>query len=180
MKKRGTLRVFFEENTDKYILTDSNINDVDKKWKDIYEYIKTLTIEDVSELTLDEVTSKLSLFCNICQCESIVLCKKYNGILLCDDLFLRRVSNAINVINTNIVSLVDVNTDKESISFLLELSDKNYNCYSLPFDIMERRASLKDKNQALLNLINNESRLPIPTRLADLETHISRREQIHL
>ena len=36
------------------------------------------------------------------------------------------------------------------------------------------------KKEEVLNLINNESRLPIPTRLADLETHISRREQIHL
>lgn len=39
---------------------------------------------------------------------------------------------------------------------------------------------LETTMEIVLNLINNESRLPIPTRLADLETHISRREQIHL
>ena len=35
---------------------------------------------------------------------------------------------------------------------------------------------LESSTEIVLNLINNESRLPIPTRLADLETHISRRE----
>ena len=39
---------------------------------------------------------------------------------------------------------------------------------------------LETTMEIVLNLINNESRLPIPTRLADLETHVSRREQIHL
>lgn len=34
---------------------------------------------------------------------------------------------------------------------------------------------LETSTEIVLNLINNESRLPIPTRLADLETHISRR-----
>ena len=33
---------------------------------------------------------------------------------------------------------------------------------------------LKTSTEIVLNLINSESRLPIPTRLADLETHISR------
>ncbi|AJD29737.1 MULTISPECIES: endonuclease V [Clostridium] len=35
---------------------------------------------------------------------------------------------------------------------------------------------LDSSTEIVLNLINNESRLPIPTRLADLETHIKRRE----
>ncbi|WP_346887424.1 endonuclease V [Clostridium sp. UBA1056] len=35
---------------------------------------------------------------------------------------------------------------------------------------------LESSTDIVLNFINNESRLPIPTRLADLETHISRRE----
>jgi len=35
---------------------------------------------------------------------------------------------------------------------------------------------LESSTDIVLNLINNESRLPIPTRLADLETHISRKE----
>ena len=35
---------------------------------------------------------------------------------------------------------------------------------------------LETSTEIVLNLINNESRLPIPTRLADLETHISRRK----
>jgi deoxyribonuclease V len=35
---------------------------------------------------------------------------------------------------------------------------------------------LETSTEIVLNLINNESRVPIPTRLADLETHISRRE----
>ncbi|WP_371025367.1 endonuclease V [Paraclostridium ghonii] len=35
---------------------------------------------------------------------------------------------------------------------------------------------LETSTEIVLNLINNESRLPIPIRLADLETHISRRE----
>lgn len=39
---------------------------------------------------------------------------------------------------------------------------------------------LETTMEIVLNLINNESRLPIPTRLADLETHVSRREQIHI
>lgn len=39
---------------------------------------------------------------------------------------------------------------------------------------------LETTMEIVLNLINNESRLPIPTRLADLETHISRRGQIHI
>ena len=34
---------------------------------------------------------------------------------------------------------------------------------------------LETSTEIVLNLINNESRLPIPIRLADLETHISRR-----
>lgn len=34
---------------------------------------------------------------------------------------------------------------------------------------------LETSTEIVLNLINNESRLPIPTRLADLETHICRR-----
>lgn len=34
---------------------------------------------------------------------------------------------------------------------------------------------LETSTEIVLKLINNESRLPIPTRLADLETHISRR-----
>lgn len=34
---------------------------------------------------------------------------------------------------------------------------------------------LETSTEIVLNLINNESRLPIPTRLAGLETHISRR-----
>ena len=34
---------------------------------------------------------------------------------------------------------------------------------------------LETATEIVLNLINNESRIPIPTRLADLETHISRR-----
>lgn len=33
---------------------------------------------------------------------------------------------------------------------------------------------LETSTEIVLNLINNESRLPIPNRLADLETHISR------
>ncbi|MHC1748099.1 MAG: endonuclease V [Cellulosilyticaceae bacterium] len=37
---------------------------------------------------------------------------------------------------------------------------------------------LETSTEITLNLINRESRLPIPTRLADLETHISRRELI--
>lgn len=39
---------------------------------------------------------------------------------------------------------------------------------------------LETTMEIVLNLINNESRLPIPTRLADLETHVSRRKQIHI
>ena len=35
---------------------------------------------------------------------------------------------------------------------------------------------LETSTEIVLNLINKESRIPIPTRLADLETHISRRE----
>jgi hypothetical protein len=35
---------------------------------------------------------------------------------------------------------------------------------------------LKSSTDIALNLANNISRVPIPTRLADLETHISRRE----
>ncbi len=35
---------------------------------------------------------------------------------------------------------------------------------------------LETSTQIVLSLINNESRLPIPTRLDDLETHISKRE----
>ncbi|KYN79009.1 hypothetical protein A0J52_06965 [Clostridium sporogenes] len=35
---------------------------------------------------------------------------------------------------------------------------------------------LDSSTEIVLNLINNESRLPIPTRLSDLETHIKRRE----
>ncbi|GKX32073.1 hypothetical protein SH1V18_45530 [Vallitalea longa] len=34
---------------------------------------------------------------------------------------------------------------------------------------------LETCTEIVLNLINNISRIPIPTRLADLETHISRR-----
>ena len=37
---------------------------------------------------------------------------------------------------------------------------------------------LETATEIVLNLINNESRIPIPTRLADLETHISRRSMI--
>lgn len=37
---------------------------------------------------------------------------------------------------------------------------------------------LKTSTEIVLNLINNESRLPIPIRLADLETHISKRALI--
>lgn len=35
---------------------------------------------------------------------------------------------------------------------------------------------LETSTEIILNLINNESRLPIPIRLADLETHVIRRE----
>ena len=37
---------------------------------------------------------------------------------------------------------------------------------------------LETATEIVLNLINNESRIPIPTRLADLETHINRRSMI--
>ena len=42
----------------------------------------------------------------------------------------------------------------------------------------ENNINLETATEIVLNLINNESRIPIPTRLADLETHINRRSMI--
>lgn len=39
---------------------------------------------------------------------------------------------------------------------------------------------LETSTEIVLNLITNESRLPIPTRLADLETHVSRKKCINV
>lgn len=39
---------------------------------------------------------------------------------------------------------------------------------------------LETSTEIVLNLITNESRLPIPTRLADLETHVSRKQCINV
>lgn len=50
-------------------------NDIDKQWKDIYGYIKTMKTEDINEFQLDSISDKLSRVCNIFEAESILLCK---------------------------------------------------------------------------------------------------------
>lgn len=157
MKKRGGGRLFFSNDSDKTALfIDNKENNIDKQWKDIYEYVKSLKTEDMGEFQMDKTLNNLLKFCNICQCESILLCKKYNAIVLCDDLFLRRMCTLMNADNTNIVSLIDVINDEESVKLITELANKNYYCSTLPIEIMNIKASYEEKSNLIKNLMNND------------------------
>lgn len=162
MKKRGGGRLVFLDDSDKTpLFLDNKSNTIDRQWKNIYEYVKTLRTEDINEFELDSTSDKLYSICNIFEAESIILCKKYNGVLLCDDLFLRRVSNIINVDNTNILSLINVNSDEENIKLVNDLANKSYYCPSLPLEIIQIKASNEEKKNVIQGLMNNETKQKI-------------------
>lgn len=166
MKQRGGGRVLVDDYN-RVNFFDYKSIDTDKIWKDIYNCVKKLKKEDTSSFKLNNTMANLLKICGVFQIDSILLAEKYNGILLCDDLFLRRISTAINVTNSNVLSLLDVLTVDESSKLLLEISNKSYCSSSLPFDILGSKIPNEDKNKAMLNLYNNDIKKSIYGSIID-------------
>lgn len=135
---------------------DSSINEM---WYEIYECVQSFQVEYVE----NQERMEIKLFENIeaellissfnidkSQLDCLIVAKKTNSTLLCDDFFFRQIADFMHIENVNLTYLIYNLQDKEkAFQIALSLSETNY-IYS-PFIYR----SMKEVNQIWGNLLNS-------------------------
>ena len=109
------------------IQNDAELSDF---WNKIYEVICNFEVQNVSEdeiinfkldnLSFEEVFAKFEL--NRCQMDSLIIANRQNSIMVCDDLFLRKIANAFGIANVNSTAFIDHIDEDEILKHVMKIS----------------------------------------------------------
>lgn len=137
LKQDETEKMLCIVDKDKLSMMETPFNDRISFWKKLNKFLNKVNVIE-TEFEKDELfNEKTKTILDKVQFDSIELARKLNLPYICDDLFIRRLSNQYGIKNTNSIQIVKTfsETFEEYQSILIDFAKKNY-IYTLYDDVL--------------------------------------------
>ena len=137
LKQDETEKMLCIVDKDKLSMMETPFNDRISFWKKLNKFLNKVNVIE-TEFEKDELfNEKTKTILDKVQFDSIELARKLNLPYICDDLFIRRLSNQYGIKNTNSIQIVKTfsETFEEYQSVLIDFAKKNY-IYTLYDDVL--------------------------------------------